>query len=271
MPTSAALTPLHLYRPMVSAVAAGDSDSNDLSNLAMFFRQVNWKATLEGTEAARNVADDLVSISGRVAGLKAFRRKYYRLIFDEVGNGARGLTGIVVSKRWRAYHTTLKKIGEPLSHVAAALNLVDLGVKMHELEWDDLSARGVASNVSAGLAQWASESVALGPAKTMRTVSEWVGDGVGRLGYQETARDIQQFSRDLESTINSAQSVIDRIMSAANARDVLTWDRSVLNQNNWQPVFEEASAGLHELGKKTIRLFNAVVDAHTSGGVDGAW
>jgi hypothetical protein len=234
---------------------SGHTSSHSVATVSTHLRQVDWKATLEKTDHAKAIAELSNKIAGRSAALMAFRRKYYSIIFDEVRHNRAGdLRGIVVSAKWR-------KLFGGLGQFGAALDLVGIPMKAAELSWNDLSTRGISANVMTTLAQWGTESVALGPTRMLQTGAELTGWALDGLGFKETANDITLFSTHLEGTIGDAQKAIDKVLSVDNARDVLTWDRSVINPRNWSLLKDAIWGHFEDLTSEAHPLHSAVVGA----------
>lgn len=226
--------------------------------LSEHLNQVDWKATLDGTEQVKTITELSQSIARRGAGLMAFRRKYYKIFADEVGkNRAGDLRGITVSAKWSKVFSGLGKFG-------AALEIAGIPLKAASLSWEDLSARGISANLMTTMAQWGTESVVLGLSRTAQLSIEGVGWATGSLGFKEAANDIKKFSAALDGTLNDVQQTIDNTLSVANARDVLTWDRSVINPRNWSLVADGVQSHFEDLTKKTHHLYDAVVDSIAS-------
>jgi hypothetical protein len=86
----------------------------------------------------------------------------------------------------------------------------------------------------------------------------WAAKGVG---LKEAAKDIEAFSTSLEATINDTQKVIDTTLSVENARDFWTWNRSVVNPDNWGLLKEGVQGYFDDLAEKAHPLHNVVTQA----------
>jgi hypothetical protein len=224
-----------------------------LMRVAEQLQQVDWKATLDGTENFKDIVELANEIATRGAGMMAFRQKYYDVLFDTLRtNRAGNLRGIVVSAKWRKLFGGLGKFG-------GVLSLAGIPMEAAELSWNDLSAKGIAANSMTTLARWGTETVVLGVPQTVQMVSQVAGWTAGTLGYREAANDIQVFSGRLQGSINEAEEAIERTLSVANARDVLTWDRSVINPRNWSLLAEGMRGHFKDLAAETQPLYDDVV------------
>ena len=230
-----------------------DASTYSLSTVSEQLKQVDWKTTLEGSENAVDILDLSNEIAKRGAGLMAFRRKYYKILFDDVNmNRSGNLRGIVVSAKWRKYYSRLGKFGSVLS-------LAGIPLEAAELSWNDLSAKGISANVMTATARSATKSTLLAIPQIVQTGAQVTGWAAEGLGFREAANDINLFSSGLEDSINQFEKVIDRTLSVANSRDVLTWDRSVINPSNWSLLAEGVRGHFEDLASETQPLYDSVV------------
>jgi hypothetical protein len=247
---------LRSHRLNVPGQAGARSESGDsLSTVYDRLMQVDWKTTLEGTENFQSILELSNDIAKRGAGMMAFRRKYYSALFDEITlNRSQNYRGIVVSANWRRYFDRLDKFGK-------VLKVAGIPVEAAQLSWEDLSAKGISANVMTTTARWSVKSVLLSVPETAHLGMQGTGWALERLGFREAANDLEVFSVKLEGAINDAERVIDQTLSVSSARDVLTWDRSVINPRNWSLLADGVRSHFEDLAAETQPLYNNVVQS----------
>lgn len=231
-----------------------------LSRVIDLVQQLDLESILRSTEEYKTILTTANRLAKPVAGLKAFRGKYFSVFSGEVRRNSVGdLRGVVVSKAWAKLFDRLSKLGR-------VFRILGLPLELAELSWDDRSPRGISANLLTGTTRWYTKTILLTPSVVAHTGIQGLGWAAEELGFQETAQDIELFARNLEDTINLLEKVIDQVYSVTNARRVIEHAESFVGAATIDPTLGRVLRGLfQDLAAQAQPLYNEVVDQLSRG------
>jgi hypothetical protein len=257
---------LALHRPRISVPAnylSGNPPIPVPNEAAVIeaIKKVDWKARFEATGAGLKWKDVASEFAIRFTGAKAYFGKFINLVTGEhLQNRFANFRGTVMSKKWAEYHESSVKVG-------AYLQLLDLEEELRRLDWHDQSPKAIAGNVMAGLsrsAYGAIPSYADHVVQAVRWGTDETGHIAGALGYKQTERDAKVFSIELQQSITVFKKGFDDVLSPANARDVITWNRTFVNPANWGVnwgvIKNGVAASVNDLSQKALNLYDTATD-----------